>query len=352
MSVEDEVSNEIETTSEEVETTENDDAVVPEAAGEGAETPEAAVEEEPAEETEGEPGEEGEVAGFKPNTKFKVLDKEMEIPKEFQSLMKDPDSEKMVRELFEKANGLDGVKTKLNEIRSERNTLAQESQGLKSSIGKVRGIYQSAVQTGNWHKMDDFFEHLSIPQEHIMKYAIAKAQLAEMDPSQRQMVESRLMAERQAEMANESAGSLQNEMFQQSVDLKRLQFETTLARPDVQSMAESLDQKFGKTGLFEQEVIAAGESAWHNEKKNLSVQEAVSRVVKKYGLEAGTVAGDTPNLPRGNSQLGAKKVIQRNAGTIPNINGSSSSSPLRSSNPRSIEDLKKLSEKANRGERV
>ena len=89
----------------------------------GDTTPDPVETEEPTEteETDADPDAE---PPFKPNTKYKVMDKEYEIPKELQAVMKDAASERMVRELYEKAGGLDVVKTKLNDTRVERDNFA------------------------------------------------------------------------------------------------------------------------------------------------------------------------------------------------------------------------------------
>lgn len=362
MSMEDEVSTEIETLENEgtetTETVENTDAGT--TAEETATTDEPAAaegEEAPADETgEGDEtaaeGEGEDKPTFAPNVKFKVLDKEMEIPKEYHSLMKDPESEKAVRELFEKAHGLDVVKTKLTETRQQRDQAAQSFQSIQGQIGKARSIYQTAIKTGNLHRMDDFFRMLSIPTDHIMAYAIKKAELAKMDPEQRQLVESSLQAERDREALAEEAEGYQSETSSRDQELKKLQLEVGLGRAETQNMVKELESKFGREGLFRDEVVAAGEAAWFNEKKNISVDEAIKRVATKYGLtgKQAPAGPANPGAPAGGT--GVKKVIQRNTSTIPNVNGSSGASPLKSTKPRSIEDLKKLSAKAARGETI
>lgn len=353
----------------EIETTETEGTEPTETTGEPADTETPAESEggdegaegegeqaETEEDGEGAADVEGEGEGqntFKPNVKFKVLDKEMEIPKEFQSLMKDPESEKKVRELFEKAHGLDVVKTKLTETRQQRDQVVQQHQALQAQIGKARSVYQNAIKSGNLHRMDDFFRMLSIPVDHIMAYAIEKAKLAEMDPEQRQLIESRLQAEREREAAAEEAAGYQYETNNRDLELKRLQLEVGLGRPETQNMAQELESKFGRPGLFREEVIAAGEAAWFNERKNISVDEAIKRVAAKFGL-TGKQAPAAQSKPAGGGtpNPGAKKVIQRSTTTIPNVNGAGGASPLKTTKPKSIEDIKKLRDRALAGEQV
>ena len=342
-----EVSNEMETEQTEQQVTEESSSqeqgqesapqeeVASEAAAEAAETDEA---------------QDQKPVAFTPNVKFKANEKEMEIPKEYHSLMKDANSEKAVRELFEKAYGLDSVKEKLSGTRQEREQLKQELGNYRSAIGKARNIYQSAVQSGNWHKMDDFFKNLGVSPDHVMQYAIEKAKLQEMDPTQRKLIESRLQAERDYEAEQETNFSFQSQLQQQAMELKKLEFENVLSRADSQAFMQKLDSTFNRPGLFKQEVIAAGEQAWFSEGKNIPVEEAVKRVVSKYGLVAQTQqSAQAPVAPQGPS---GKKVIQKAASTIPNVSGSNGASPLSSQKPKNLDDIKKLRDRALAGEQV
>jgi len=286
-------------------------------------------------------------SAYKPNVKFKANEKEMEIPKEYHSLLKSPESEKAVKELFEKAYGLDSVKEKLANTRLERDRTLQEANGLKTAIGKARNTYQSAVQSGNWHKMDDFFKTLGVSQDHVMAYAIEKAKLHEMEPNQRQLIESRLQAERDFEYEQESRQSLQAQVDSQASQMKRFELESTLSRQDVTGFSQQLESAFNRPGLFRQEVIAAGEAAWNNEGKNIPVVEAVQRVIAKYGLTA-----QKQSVAAQATQSSGKKIIQKQSNTIPNVSGSSGSSPLSSNKPKSVDDIKKLRDRVLAGEQV
>jgi hypothetical protein len=87
--------------------------------------------------------------------------------------------------------------------------------------------------------------------------------------------------------------------------------------------------------------------AWNNEGKNIPVVEAVQRVIAKYGLTAQkqSVAAQAP-------QSSGKKIIQKQSNTIPNVSGSSGSSPLSSNKPKSVDDIKKLRDRVLAGEQV
>lgn len=286
-----------------------------------------------------------ETPAFEPNFKFNVLDKQHEIPKEFQALIKDKDSEKMVREIFEKAYGLESVKTKATEVRTERDNLAQENTAIKQSMDSLRSIYQGAVSSGNFMKLDDFFARLKIPEQHIMQYALAKVQFSNLPPEQQQLIRGNLDAEKRAEEVSSQADQHLSQAQQARSELTRVQLDYTMAKPDVKSIADQFDVQAGKPGAFRQQVINVANLHFLQRKVDLSPEQATQIVIQDLGLKA-PVMQAAPAATGTQAQVvpPAGKVIVRENKTIPNIQGRSSS-PLKKS-PRSIEDLKELSRQA------
>lgn len=289
---------------------------------------------------------EEETPAYKPNLKFRVMDKEHEIPKEFEAMMTDEKSEKMVRELHEKALGLDVVKQKFNETREERNGLATELAGIKNGIDGLKGIVQGAMKSGNLLKLDDFFQRLNIPQETIMKYALSKVQFSNLPPEQQQMIQANMDAERRQQDLEAQNQGFQSDIQRQATELKRQQLDYALARDEYREVAEAWDTKSGKPGSFRQLVAQTGYLAWlqSGQTVDMSPEEAIKQVITGFGLQTSTpaspgaaasVAGNTAA-----TTPPSQRIIQRETRTIPNIQGRSSS-PLKTK-PKSIEDLKKL----------
>lgn len=283
---------------------------------------------------------------YTPNMKFKVLDKEHEIPKEFQALVKDAKSEKMVKEIFEKSYGLDSVKEKATQVRTERDTLSKENREIKAGIESARESYLGAVQSGNWLKLSEFFKKLHIPEEHVLQFALAKVNLSNLPEDQRKVIEGQLESDRRAELADQQARAAQGEVQSTGQQLKQLQFDFTMSKAEVKSYAEAFDSQVGKPGAFAQRVIDTAQLEWHTRKVDMTPEQAVQKVIADFGLKPGApaapVAAATPAAQAPGDP--AKRVIQRQAPTIPNIQGRSSS-PL-SGKPRSIADLEKLRDAA------
>lgn len=312
----------------------------------GEEPPPGKTEAEEAGEIEA--GGEGEEAvvdpkAFKPNTKYTVMDKEAEIPKEFHGLMKDAASEKMVREIFEKAGGLEPVKAKLADTRIERDKYLGEARSIQTSINTLRGIYQGAKTTGQWLKLDDFFTKLQIPHDDVLQYALAKVKHAELPPDQRQLVDSRLESDRQAEALRIQSQNLQDSAAQSARTVKATQTDLVLARADIKPVADAFDARMKKSGAFREALNRHGEYMW-NKGTDLTPDQAALEVIRMYGLTAAPVtppANQQVNPAVNAGQPSNKKVIQRNSNTIPNVRGNAGASPLKAK-PKSIDDLRTL----------
>lgn len=279
-----------------------------------------------------------------------IESKEFEIDKRFHSLMKDPETAKLVRELHEKAYGLDSVKERLNESKTFATQLQRENGEIKSGIDGLRKIYQKAVQEQNPHKLDSFFAKLRIPQDVIMAYAVAKAELNEMDPAQRNAILGQIHAEQRAEQLAEQQEQFSQQTIAQQQEMKRVMLDTTLQRPEISSLAQAWDQQTGRPGSFREEVVRTGQLAYHQEDADLTPEQAIQRVIQRYNLTTKPVipgavtqqqpaAAATPApTPSG---APAKVVVQRTTQTLPNVASKGAQSPLKDK-PRSVEDLKKL----------
>lgn len=280
-------------------------------------------------------------AGFYNKETRQLEQKEHSIDDRFKPLMASPEGEKLVRELHEKAEGLESVKERYNEQKVQNQTVAAENSELKGGINKVRTIYQTAVKTQNWHKLDDFFRLLDIPQENILKYALEKVRLSEMDPTQRHAVESQLESDRRTEQLQQERDMAHHQLQSTSQQAKAQQVDFVIGKPEVTALAAEFDKRAGKQGAFRDAVFYEGSKAWNVDKQDLPAADAVERVIKTYGL-AGVNTGaatQTPNLTSPGNGAAAPRVVKRSTQTIPNV-GSRSASPL-PSKPKTMDDLLK-----------
>lgn len=330
------------------ETTESEGSDAPNES-ETEETSPGEGQEEEAAEGEGGEEEESEEEAHKPALKFKagvynketraLEQKEFDIDPRFHEVMKDPEAEKLVRELHEKAYGLESVKERFNESKQQMSELVNENREIKTGIDGLRSTYQTAVKTGNLHKLDSFFNTLQIPQEVILRYAMAKVELNEMDPAQRNAIMGQLQSEERAEALARQQEQLQAQNATQTQTTKALMVDAVLARTEVADLQKVFDERVGKPGAFKEAVYREGMLAWELEKTDLPPQEAVQRVIKNYGLNTPNHALARPETAANGASNGGKKVVKRTTATIPNVGGNSNS-PL-AKKPKNMEELLK-----------
>lgn len=310
-------------------------------------------------ESEGDESEgEGDEAGEPVDMKFRASvynketgqmeQKELDIDKKFADFMKEsPENALAVRRLHEQAHGIESFKERLTETRAVATKAIQDNDHLKEGLASLRNTYQSAVNSGNLLKLDNFFAKMNIPQDVIMQYAIKKAELTEMDPVQRQAILGRQQAEQQAEEAAEQQRRMNDTMATTVTQLKLAQVDTLLSRSEVANFAKAYDAQLGREGAFRKAVIQTGQLAWYQRGEDLSAEQAIRHVVTDFEALAKSFPNPgaaQPGANGGNTAAATgpngKPVVQRTTKTIPNIQGRSSS-PLKSK-PRSVEDLQKI----------
>lgn len=280
---------------------------------------------------------------YNPNFKFKVMDKEHEIAEQFRSIIKDADTEKLVRELHEKAYGLDVVKPRFNDLREKYKSVEQEARGYKEGIGELREHYTRG-------DFDSFFKKLNIPQEKVLQWVLDKAHYNELPPEQRQVLDAKRYAEQRAAALEKEHAATQSKYEDALVQAKARDLQIALDRDDVRQFAESFDARAGKPGSFLEEVIQRGELAWYTSKGKIELtpEQAIQEVLTRYQGLVQPKPKEAPMIPVNgqdpNGQAPAHAPAASKAPTIPNIGGRQASS-VSKSKPKSIDDLKQLYKK-------
>lgn len=281
---------------------------------------------------------------YAPNVKFSVLGKEYEIPKWAQSAIKDATSEKEVREVFEKAMGLEHVKQRHQELYQKNQGIEQNFKALDKEVGDLRRIYQESVSTGNLLGLDEFFGKLKIPTNVLLHYLNQKIQLDQMPPEQKQMFEASMTAQRRARELEMQNQELQTGATQASSQAKAMQLHQVLESPDVSAVVQSFDSSPGrKPGAFWDLVKEHGEYTWFKSQVDLTPEEAVKQVIAKLGLSVG-VAQNAQTPTQTQVQSSAPKAApsvsaHRNVPTLPSVN-SKGASPVQQK-VKSLEDIVK-----------
>ena len=262
---------------------------------------------------------------YTPNYKFKYAtsDKSESEEKEFDEwirpLIKDKNTEKAARSLYSKAYGLDFVKPRYDEVKQNYTSLNNDYTSLVSELQELG----KAVQRRDFGAI---LKATKIPEDLAIEYVINKLKYQEMTPDQRQQYDNQRSFEQRAYQGEDRTETLQRMYEEQAVQFKSMQLDSGLSHPDVAEIAKTLDAKLGQ-GAFKSEVIGFGKATYRDTGKDLSVDEAIQAVIKKY----------QPFMQM-NTTSAQQVVGPQDKPVIPNVSGRNSSPAKKGIN--SLADLK------------
>lgn len=269
---------------------------------------------------------------YTPNLKFKVMDKEHEFAPFLKDVIKDEKTEKEVRELYEKAFGLDVVKPKYQTLKTQHDKLAQDHQGLVGGLQDLRADFQRG-------DLDSFFDKLKIPFNTLLQYVAEKVQYSELPPDQQRAIDSRKQSERQAYEAQKQLQDQGQQFQEQAVQAKGYMLDLTLDRADVKAFANQFQERFGKS--FRDVVIEYGEAAYYTRKVDLTPQQVVEELMGFYGKAfAPPAAAAAPAQAPQPGATAAPAAPAQKPPVIPNVSGRQTSPT--GSKPKSLDELRKL----------
>ena len=265
---------------------------------------------------------------FTPNLKFRAINKDHEMPEFLKSAIKDPETEKQLREIFEKAYGLDAVKPKFEETRQKFEELNQQHGEVIRDVHELKEHY-------NRGDFDSFFTKLNIPQEKVFQWVLDKVQYNQLPPDQRQVLDSRKQAEYRNWELEKQNQSMQQEYEKRVVEATQTALMAELERPDIKSLSQAYDSRpGGKPGDFLSRVVERGEYAWYSKKVALAPRDAVQEAAELYAYAFKPQAGANQNgAVTPNGAQNQKKVP-----VIPNINGRPHS-PMKAK-PKTLDDIR------------
>jgi murein DD-endopeptidase MepM/ murein hydrolase activator NlpD len=263
-----------------------------------------------------------------PDYKFKVMDEEKEVDELLRPAITDQEKQAKIKELYEKAYGLDHVKAKREQLEKEYNDYK----------GQTAPVLDNLKQVGAYLKNKDFgsfFNTFKLTDEDILQYAIKRLEYLEADPAKRQLIEAQ-----EQEKTRLAQTSLENEQLrewkkQQETNAFVNEFQATLSKPDYSSISQQFDARAGTQGAFRNAVIMHGQTLSRQAGRTIPVEEVVQNLVQTYGLSQ---MASQPS-PAQTAATGSSDSSQRKD-TLPKIK-STGSSPV-ASKVKSISDLKKL----------
>jgi hypothetical protein len=214
---------------------------------------------------------------YTPNFKFTAANKEHEIDEFIRPLIKDAETEKKIKSLYEKAYGLDLVK-------SHRDELKQKYQEVKSQFEPLQNDVMKAAQFIKNQDVMGLMDFLGVSKEMVYKAVKSELDYLQMSPEQRQYVDAQRQAQQRAYELEQGNMTLQQQVEQQQVEALSYQFEMTMGSPEVQQVASYYNSLPGKQqGDFEQAVLKHGSALHAMHGKLLSPMEVVKDFVSYIG---------------------------------------------------------------------
>lgn len=285
--------------------------------------------EEAADDTKVEGAKTAEAQKYEPNFKFKVLDEEKEFDEWVRGAVKDKDTEAKVRELYEKAHGLDHVKPKL----------AEERQAREQVEGKLQEFVDEVRETVSWAKKDFgiFLEKIGMTKAEVAQWVLQQAQIEQMPEAERAVYNEVNALKRQMAEMEKANSRLSVSRETEATQARVTELHQVLGNPEIAPLVQEFDKRLGQDGSFMNMVVRHATAEWHQSKRDLSAKEAVDQVLKILNLRAQTPSqAVTPNEPSKTT-----KVAQPHRPTVlPNL-GAGSTSPA-AKRVKSVDDIRKM----------
>lgn len=277
---------------------------------------------------------EGQPEAYTPNFKYKVVDKEFEFDEWLRPVVKSKEQESKLRELYEKATGIEEVKRFRDEIRNEYHQYKGNAEPVLKTINEATRQYQKglkAFESGDaktgYAYIADAFKSLGVDKKVLQQFVYTDLQMAEMPRDQVLAHQRQIQLERENEHYQQQLEAQQEYQAQVIRQARQSEIDIHLSKPEVSQIVQAFDQRNGP-GAFKAEVNRIGQYHFATTGKDVGVQAAVNELVTKYGA---FIQSQQPSQP-GQMQLpqGAKPVI-------PSIKGGGAA-PVKKK-VRSLEDI-------------
>lgn len=281
---------------------------------------------------------------FTANFKYKVHDVEKEVPELLRSVMKDPESEKFVRELMEKADGIEVIKPKLAQERQGREQAEARNEMILRQIDHARGLYSRG-------DIDGWLKALRVPEERLLQWMVDKINYQQLPPEQKAIVDARRASDDRAYHAETRASSYQQQHEQLLTQQVQMALDSVLARPEVSQVAAAFDARMGKEGSFRDEMNRRGDYYWKTRNELVPPEKLAQELMALLGplapqapvapAAAAPAAPVQPAAPAAApaAPQAAPAAAPKATPVIPNISGKSQSAVKPA--VKSIDDLRK-----------
>ena len=275
----------------------------------------------------------GQASAYQPNYKFVAGKKEYEIPEMYRGLIKDADTEKQIKEIFEKAHGIDFVK-------SERARLQEEYKGYRGQTEPIMQIAQKLEYHRQKGDLTSYFQTLGLNKQDVWKWALQQAELENLPQDQKAVYDQHRAAEQRAWELEQQLQAQQSQFQQFQVSQRSAELDQHLSTPEMVAIQQAYDsRKSPDAPTFKQELILRGQTYWHTRQQDVPPAQLVNEMKQMFGH---LVQSSPQAQPQVAAQMQTQSQVQapKTVPVIPNT-GSGHVSPT-AKKPSSMEDWKKI----------
>jgi len=268
---------------------------------------------------------------YSPDHKYNVYDEVKEFDEWIIPVIKDKDTESKVRDLYTRAAGIEGVKTKLSKEREDKAMIQTELNNINRGLENFQRLLDSQLY-------DEVFKHLKIPEEQIIEYALDKAKRSQLSAEERAMLDSQDQMRTQNFNLQKQNEEMQRLQYQNAEKQYEFEMNSQLTRQDVKPLVDKLDSQFGN-GFFRDQVEKEGMAYYNQNGRDTTIEDAVNTVITKFGKL--TQAAATPPTTLTNTQPLNTITKTNQIRTIAKTPSGGGASPTHRE-INSIEDLQKI----------
>lgn len=237
---------------------------------------------------------------YTPNYKYRAFGKEGEFDDFVRASIKDAETEKKIRDLYERAQGVELYKARHATLEQQ---VQEQFNPLVEAFTNIAGAYKAK-------DFDSIFSQLKIDEKDIYKWVAEKIRFSELPEEEKARYNEQRETKLRAASLERSNLDLMQRQAEYEAKAMSFELEQQLAKPEFRSAAEAFDAVYGQ-GAFKSEVVRTGQYAHTVLKKDLTVSEALAEAVKRA----------QPLVDKVGTAASAAPVQQARPAVIPNPQG-------------------------------
>lgn len=262
---------------------------------------------------------------YTPNFRYKAFQQEKEFPEWLRKAVTSKEEEEQFRSLLCKADGLDGLKPRYQQL--------QEAHA--DAAGRLETLAKYAKDD-----LHSFFEACGIERKRLVDWLL-KADEIERDPQRKEAWQAQRTAQQREAQIQQQFEEQQARFQHLEATNHQMQLRTVMSDPDVSAFGKSFDAKLGD-GAFMAHIFNVGNSHFLENGKNLSPAEACAMVIRQYHRLVADSVSATPTAPAAPMTSADGMPVVAPVKPIPTLgNGSSNTGKPKIKN---LDDLRKRAE--------